>query len=263
MQNAKLKIVYENDDVLVVDKPAGIIVFPEGKNKPVTTNNWCEDKEKTLIDLLLKDNPALKNAGERPRYGIVHRLDKDTSGILLVAKNNKSLIFFQKQFKDKRVEKKYIALAAGKVKAEQGLIETLIGRALKDRKKQKAYLPAEPGARGKRKAITEYKVIERFTQLNSCKANLTGLKDYTLLEVFPKTGRKHQIRCHFSYLGHPIAGDKMYGFKNQPCPRELKRQFLHASYLKIKSPNGKEKEFKSKLPNDLKNILEKLRYSPG
>ena len=154
----------------------------------------------------------------------------------------------QKQFKDKRVEKKYIALVAGKVKANQGVIETLIGRALKDRKKQKVYLPAEPGSEGKREAITGYKVIEKF-------------RDYTLLEVFPKTGRKHQIRCHFSYLGHPIVGDKMYGFKNQLCPEGLNRQFLHASYLKIKLPDGKEKEFKSKLPKDLEICLQKLKLS--
>ena len=234
----KLKIIYEDDNFLAIDKPAGIVVFPEGKTE-----------EKTLIDLLLKDNPVLKNAGEKPRYGIVHRLDKNTSGILLVAKNNKSLIFLQKQFKDKRVEKKFIALAAGKVKNNQGVIETLIGRALKDRKKQKVYLPTEPGSEGKREAITEYKIIEKF-------------RDYTLLEVLPKTGRKHQIRCHLSFLGHPIVGDKMYGFKNQLCPEGLNRQFLHASYLKIKLPDGKEKEFKSKLPEDLEICLQKLKYSP-
>lgn len=233
----KAKIIYENDDILVVDKPAGIVVFPEGKTE-----------ERTLINFLLKNNPALKNAGEKPRYGIVHRLDKDTSGILLVAKNNKSLIFLQKQFKDKRVEKKYIALVAGKVKAKQGVIETLIGRAPKDRKKQKVYLPTEPDSKGKREAITGYKIMEKF-------------RDYTLLEVFPKTGRKHQIRCHFSFLGHPIVGDKMYRFKNQLCPEGLSRQFLHASHLKIKLSDGKEKKFKSKLPEDLEICLQKLKHS--
>jgi len=203
----ELKIIYEDNDVLAIDKPAGIV-----------------------IDDLY---PDLKK---------VHRLDKDTSGILLIAKNENSLLFLQKQFKDKKVEKKYFALVVGNLKKDQGIIETLIGRAPKDRKKQKVYLPFEPGANGKREAITEYRVIERFD-------------NYTLLEVIPKTGRKHQIRCHFSFLGHPIAGDKIYGFKNQPCPEGLKRQFLHASYIKIKLPDNKYKEFKSELPNDLKICL--------
>ena len=205
------KVIYEDDDVLVVDKPAGVVT-------------------KDLY-------PKLKK---------VHRLDKDTSGILLIAKNDKTLIFLQKQFKDRRVEKKYFALVAGDIKNKTGRIETLIGRAPKDRKKQKVYLSTEPGSKGKREAITGYKIIEKF-------------RDYTLVEVFPKTGRKHQIRCHFSYLGHPIAGDKTYGFKNQSCPEGLNRHFLHARYIKIQLLSGETKEFKSKLPNDLETCLLKLK----
>jgi len=225
----RLKIIYEDDDLLVADKPAGIDVIE-------------------MMDLFIKEDSDLKKVGEEPRYGLVHRLDKDTSGVILVAKHEKGLIFFQKQFKNRRVEKRYIALATGKVKNNQGVIETLIGRAPKDRKKQKVYLPTEPNSEGKREAVTEYKVIKRF-------------KDYTLLEISPKTGRKHQIRCHFSYLKHPIVGDKMYGFKNQLRPEGLSRQFLHASYLKIKLPDGREKEFKSKLPEDLEICLQKLKPS--
>ncbi len=265
MQNLELKIIYEDNDLLVVDKPAGIIVFQETRNKKQETN------KKTLINLILEQRPEIKNVGKAPRYGIVHRLDKDTSGILLTAKNNKSLIFFQKQFSsiahhlasyggstkafgegekdktlEKRLKKRYITLVVGKVKNNQGVIETLIGRAPKDRKKQKVYLPAGPDSEGKRKAITEYKIMEKF-------------RDYTLLEISPKTGRKHQIRCHFSYLGHPIAGDKVYSFKNQPCPKGLNRQFLHASYLKIELLDGRKKEFKSKLPEDLETCLLKLK----
>jgi len=242
----ELEIIYEGDDLLVIDKSAGMIVFPEGKIKPVTTNNWRGGKEKTLIDLLLEKYPELKNVGEKPRYGIIHRLDKDTSGILLVAKNNKGLIFSQKQFKNRKVEKRYIALVVGNIKDEKGIIKTLIGRAPKNRKKQKVYLFNEPGAKGKREAITNYKIIKRF-------------KDYALLEICPKTGRKHQIRIHLAYIGYPIARDKIYSFKNHPYPKELNRQFLHANYLKIKLPNGKMKEFKSRLPEDLKKILEKLK----
>ena len=197
------KIIFENENLLAMDKPPGIN---------------SDDFEKR-----------------------VHRLDKDTSGILLVAKNDEALIKLQKQFKDRTVEKKYIALVVGSLKNESGTIETLIGRSPKDRKKQKVYFPQEPGADGKRTAITEYKILERY-------------KDYTLLEVTPKTGRKHQIRTHLAYLSHPIAGDQMYGFKNQPCPKGLKRHFLHANYLKIRFKN-QAIEIKSKLPADLEKTI--------
>jgi len=213
MQNSKFKILYEDDDLLAIDKPAGMVV------------------------------------DDIPRR--VHRLDKETSGILLIAKNDKALEFFQKQFKERKVKKKYLALIVGNLKQDRGVIETLIGRSPKNRQKQKVYLPFEPGATGKRKAITEYRVLKRFDGL-------------TLIEATPKTGRKHQIRCHLSYLGHPIVGDKMYGFKNQPPtstgggPKGLKRHFLHATYLKIKLPDDQEMEFKSDLPEDLKSVLEKL-----
>ena len=190
--------------------------------------------------LQVLDKPAGIDVANIPRR--VHRLDKDTSGILLVAKNDKALEFFQKQFKERKVEKKYLCLVVGNLKNKEGEIKTLLGRSPKDRRKQKVFLPQEPGALGKREAITNYKVLERF-------------KNYDLIEVEPKTGRKHQIRAHFSYLGHPIAGDKLYGFKNQLCPKGLKRQFLHASYLKIKMPDEKIKEFRLELPEDLKSVI--------
>ncbi len=230
-----MKIIYDDDNLLVVDKPAGVIVFPEGDISG----------EKTLIDYLTEKYPEFKNAGEPPRYGIVHRLDKNTSGILLVAKSAKSLIFLQKQFKNREVDKKYIALVVGNVKDNKGIIHTLIDRAPKDKRKQKVYLTGEPGSEGKREAITEYKVLERYGE-------------YTLLEVQIKTGRRHQIRCHLSYIQHPIAGDKMYGFKNSPAPEGLDRQFLHATYLKIQLPDGEIKEFKSDLPKNLKKIIKNL-----
>jgi len=237
MQNLKIEILYQDKDLLVIDKPAGIIVYPEEALN-----------EKTLIDFLLKEFPYLKKVGKKPRYGIVHRLDKDTSGLLLVAKSDESLNFFQKRFKERKVRKKYLSLIVGNLKAKEGTIETLIGRSAKDRRKQKVYFPYAPEVKGKklRKAETGYKVLQRF-------------KDYTLIEAFLKTGRKHQIRAHLVFLGHPVAGDKLYGFKRQPCPKELSRQFLHAHYLKIKLPDGKEKEFKSELPKNLKKILRNLK----
>lgn len=233
-----VKILYEDSDVLVVDKPAGIIVFPEGES--------LKSEKKTLIDYLTEKYPELKQAGEAPRYGIVHRLDKDTSGILMIAKSNQALIFLQNQFINRRVEKKYTALVVGQIKEQKGQIKTLIGRAKNDKRKQKAYPLDYPDKTGKREAETEFWVEKRFQQ-------------YTLLQIKIKTGRRHQIRCHLSFLHHPIAGDKLYGFKNQPQPQGLLRQFLHASYLKIQLPNGEDKEFISDLPGELQNILEKLQ----
>jgi 23S rRNA pseudouridine1911/1915/1917 synthase len=203
-----MKTIYEDQDLLVIDKPAGVN---------------SDDFQKRA-----------------------HRLDKDTSGILLIAKNDEILEFLQKQFKERNVVKKYLALVVGKLENTEGEIESLIGRSPADRKKQKVYLEGEPNSQGKREAVTKYKVLQR-------------LKDYDFIEVEPKTGRKHQIRTHFSYLGHPIAGDKMYGFKGQLLPKGLKRHFLHAVYLKIKLPNGREIEFKSELPDDLKTILNNLQ----
>jgi len=240
----ELKPIYEDSDLLVFNKSAGIVVFPEGQTAV----------GETLIDELLIKYPELKNAGEAPRYGMVHRLDKDTSGIILVAKTTDALLFFQKQFNpnykenalEKKVEKRYITLVVGNVKNEESTIETLIGRAHGDKRKQRVYLAGEPGSEGKREAITKYKVLERF-------------KDYTLLEVKIETGRRHQIRCHLSYIHHPIAGDKMYGFKNQPLPKGLTRQFLHSAYLKIQLLNGETKEFNSELPEELEKIINNLK----
>jgi len=228
-----IKIIYEDGDLIVVDKPAGVVVFPEGQ----TTEN-------TLIEGLVEKYPELKMVGEAPRYGIVHRLDKDTSGVLLVAKSAEGLIFFQKQFKNREVEKKYVCLVEGAMESDSGTIETLIARAKGDPRKQRAYSPIN-APKSAREAITEYKVLEKF-------------KDYTLLEVEIKTGRRHQIRCHFSYLKHPIAGDKLYSFKNSKTPEGLTRQFLHAKYLKIQLPDGQVKEFISDLPEDLKKIVNNL-----
>ena len=226
--------------MLVIDKPAGVN---------------SDDFEKRIPAV----KPSAKSGGIPRETGLfyrVHRLDKDTSGVLLIAKNDKALDFFQKKFQDKEVVKKYIALVSGEVKKEQGVIETLIGRSQKDRKKQKVYLANEPEARrkGLRKAVTEYRVLARL-----CSSGYAGQRKYTLLEVMPKTGRKHQIRCHLAFIGHPIVGDKVYSFKNQPVPKGLERQFLHASYLRIKMPNGEVKEFRSELPDDLRKTLANLK----
>jgi len=228
----QMKTAYEDENVLIVDKPAGIIVFPE---EPSET--------KTFIDYIIEAFPYIKDVGDPPRYGIVHRIDKDTSGILIIAKNNKEFEFLQKQFKERKIEKKYTALAVGEIKNNSGEIETLIGRSPKDRRKQKVFLINDPKAQGKRIALTQYTVLKRF-------------KGYTLCEVSIKTGRKHQIRSHFSYIGYPIAGDKLYGFKGQ---LKFKRQFLHANYIKIQSIDNKEIEVSIELPEDLKEIIKNIK----
>lgn len=223
-----IKIIYEDNDLVVVDKPAGIAVFPEGNIKG-----------ETLVDLLLQKYPGLNKAGEAPRYGIVHRLDKDTSGLLMVAKTTEALIFLQKKFINREVEKKYTALANGTIKDDVGTIDTLLGRSPGDPRKQAVI------EKGERQAVTEYKVLKRFA-------------GYTLLEATIKTGRKHQIRAHLTHIHHPVAGDRLYGFKDSPTPEGLTRQFLHASYIKMQLPSGKVQEFHSDLPKDLQTILEKL-----
>jgi len=223
-----MNIIYQDKNLLVIDKPSGI----------------SADRE--LMMSLVKEFPELKKTGSFPRYGLIHRLDKDTSGILLIAKDNESLSFFQKQFKQRKVEKKYLALVAGDIKEKQGVIKTLIGR---DRNgiKQRTYLSAGPEAKktGPRLAETFWKKIKQY-------------KNYTLVEAMPKTGRKHQVRVHLAHIGFPIIGDKLYSFKNQTIPKGLNRQFLHASELKIELPNKEKKKFISNLPEELKQILNKL-----
>ena len=171
----------------------------------------------------------------------------------------KMSLFYQKQFSDKTkglekiLKKRYIALVVGNVQNNKGRIETLIGRGISDRKKQKVYSEIDPGSKqGKREAVTDFKVIERFLSRGQASGH------YTLLEVFPMTGRKHQIRVHMAYLNHPIVGDKVYGFKNQPSPEEMSQHFLHAKCIKIKMLNEETKEFCSELPNNLQEIINKL-----
>lgn len=231
-----LKIIYENDTLLVVDKPAGLAVFKEG-----------EESRITIADLLIEQFPQLKKLGEERRYGIVHRLDKDTSGILLAAKTKEQFEYLQEQFQSRNVEKRYLCLVTGIIKDKEGKIETLLGRSPgNDKRKQVAYLPGDPKAEGKREAITLYKILE-------------ALPGYTFLEVTPKTGRKHQIRAHLAYLNHPLAGDRLYGYKDQENPKGLSRQFLHAAYLKITLQDGTTKEFHSPLPEDLEQVLKQLK----
>jgi len=213
--------------MLVIDKPAGLVVHPINP-----------EQDDTLVNGLIARYPEIKKVGDDAlRPGIVHRLDKDTSGLMVVAKNNSAFECLKKQFQQRKVEKKYLALVMGKVKDKKGIITKAISLSKKDHRKRSALLDDKA-----KKAWTEYQVLKSF-------------KDYTLLEVKPKTGRTHQIRVHLASIGHPIAGDKQYKFKRQPWPENLNRQFLHATYLKFQLPDGKMMEFKSELPKDLEEVI--------
>jgi len=218
----KIPIIYEDENILVIDKPSDLLVHPTGNSKSEIRN-----PKPTLIDFF-------------PKAKLVHRLDRDTSGLLLLAKNEKTQNWLKDQFKNRKITKKYIALAHGKLKDKTGIITKTISRS---RKKGRIQTTAPIGKR--REAITRYKVIKEF-------------EDYSLLEVIPETGRTHQIRVHLASIGHPIAGDKQYKFKRQQEPKGLNRQFLHANYLKFNLPNGKTVKFESKLPEDLNKVLENL-----
>lgn len=229
----QLKIIYEDASLLIVDKPPGMPVFREGPGEGMY-----------VAEALSSQYPELLKLGEEYRYGIVHRLDKDTSGVLLVAKTKESFQHFQEQFKERKAKKTYVSLVVGNLKEKEGVIEGKLGRSPNDRRKQKVF--ADPAPESAREATTAYKVLEEFPE-------------FTLLEASPKTGRKHQIRAHLAHIHHPIAGDKLYGFKNQGVPQGLERQFLHASSLKIRMENGKEKEFHAEIPEDLQAVLNTLR----
>ena len=218
-----MKVIFEDNDILVIDKPAGLIVHPVNKSQ-----------KNTLVNQILSYCPKIKDVGDDSlRPGIVHRLDKDTSGLIIIAKNNSAFEYLKKEFQKRKVVKKYLALVIGQIKDKKGIITKAISLSKKDHKKRSALLDEKA-----KKAWTEYKILKRF-------------KDYTLLEVRIKTGRTHQIRVHLASIGHPIAGDKQYKFKRQPELVGLKRQFLHAAYLKFRLPNGKLVKFKSELAKDL------------
>lgn len=232
-----LNIIYEDENLIVIDKPAGISAHPIDKN---TTSE-------TIAVLAMRHCPAVKYVGENSlRPGIVHRLDKETSGLMIVAKNNETFFILKKEFQDRKVEKKYIALVSGVLEKNEGIIDTPLiktGTTTRVVTYAKNQTPArEEGP--DRIATTEYKIIKKYAE-------------YTLVEVRPKTGRQHQIRVHFASINHPIACDKLYGRKSLKCPQGLERHFLHAYHLKFTLKNALM-EFESEMPEDLTNALKTL-----
>lgn len=233
-KNIPLNVVYEDEDVVVLNKQAGISVHPS-----------INEPSGTIANALIAKYPEIQGVGDDPvRPGIVHRLDKDTSGLLVVAKNQKAFEFLKKEWQEKKVVKKYIALICGHLKNEKGEIKSELARSLSDFRRRMVVKPKVGQELKGKLAITEYKVIKIY-------------KDYSLVEVYPKTGRMHQVRVHMASLGTPVAGDKIYG-KNKEVPNGLTRQFLHAYYLNFSLPNGKSVALESDLPDDLSSVLTEL-----
>lgn len=226
-----LTVVYEDADMLVVDKPAGLVVHPAPGHATGT-----------LVNAILAHVPEIAAGGDVTRPGIVHRLDKDTSGLLVVAKNEATLRFLSNQFKERTTEKVYLALVHGHLSPARGQIDAPIGR--DPRHRQRMAIVA-----GGRQAQTSYRVLRYIGA-------------YTLLEAMPHTGRTHQIRVHFASIGHPVAGDPVYGPRRE-VPG-LSRQFLHAARLRLRLPSTNEmREFSSPLPPDLAAVLTRIELQAG
>ncbi|OQQ76162.1 RluA family pseudouridine synthase [Ligilactobacillus salivarius] len=223
-ENIPLDIVYEDDDVIVVNKPQGMVVHPSPGHF-----------EHTLVNALLYHSP-LSTINGTYRPGIVHRIDKDTSGLLMVAKSDMAHQSLAKQLKDKTNTREYVALVHGNIKEDSGTIDAPLGRSKVDRKKQAV-------VKDGRNAVTHFEVLKRYG-------------DYTLVKCVLETGRTHQIRVHMKYIGHPLVGDQLYG------PRKTlgnSGQFLHAEKLGFVHPRTNEYlEFTAPLPENFKKLLESL-----
>ncbi|MBE9472363.1 MAG: RluA family pseudouridine synthase [Chloroflexi bacterium] len=226
-ENIPLDVIYEDDALLVVNKPAGMVVHPAYGHA-----------SGTLVNAVLAHCPQIADVGGPDRAGVVHRLDKDTSGLILIAKDSVTRAALQRQFKRRQVAKTYLALVEGQVQPREGVVEAPVGRDKRQRKKMAV-------VRSGREARTMYRAIEYFA-------------NYTLLEVRPHTGRTHQVRVHLSWLGYPIVGDAVYGRHRQRLLRG--RHFLHAARIRFSHPaTSEEVEFEAPLPPKLADVLNQLR----
>jgi 23S rRNA pseudouridine1911/1915/1917 synthase len=231
----KFKIIEEDKNFIVIDKPAGLITHPSDSVH-----------EPTLVNGLLAKFPEIEKVGEdKLRPGIVHRLDRDVSGLMVIAREQKMFEYLKKQFQERTITKQYIALVHGLVtEEEEGVIDTPIGRSVSKSGKMAAHTEEFDGDK---QAKTEYKVIER-------------IKNYTLILATIHTGRTHQIRVHLNSIEHPVVGDTLYTNKriNTKHAASLGRLFLHATILGFNDLSDKKKEYESKLPKDLKDFLKTL-----
>ncbi|RMH01456.1 MAG: RluA family pseudouridine synthase [Chloroflexi bacterium] len=229
-QPIPLDIRYEDADILLINKPAGMVVHPAPGHE-----------DSTLVNAILAYCPDLPGIGGERRPGIVHRLDKDTSGLILVAKHDQALAYLQAQFKERTVKKQYLALVEGHVQPPAALIDAPIGRDPRQRKKMSVITNPSLTARP---AQTQYETV-------------TTYDDFTLLACMPLTGRTHQIRVHLAYIGYPIVGDAIYGRRKQRI--RLKRHFLHAARLTFRRPSDEqEMTFEAELPPELQQVLDEL-----
>lgn len=226
-QEMPLDIIYEDEDMLVINKEKGIVVHPGNGNPDGTLANA----------VMAKCKGSLSGIGGKIRPGIVHRIDKDTSGLIIVAKNDTAHLNLSKQIQDRKVKKTYIALVRGVIKENEATINMPIGRSSKDRKKMAV-------TKDGKEAITHFKVLKRYN-------------GFTLLEVKIETGRTHQIRVHLSEIGYPIVGDEVYS--NGKNPFGVKGQMLHAEKLELKHPRtGKDLTFEAPVPKYFANIINQL-----
>jgi 23S rRNA pseudouridine1911/1915/1917 synthase len=266
----EIKILYEDEYILALDKPSGLLVHADGRTK-----------EETLVDWLSENYPSLGEVGEEQRLqnseiikrpGIVHRLDKDTSGVIVVAKTTEAYEFLKEQFQNRKVSKIYNAVVWGNFSPEkmEGIINKPIGRSGSDFRKWSA----EHGAKGElREAVTEYKVLAQrsFSEVGPAQSSKNNplnppyikgeTKGFSYLEVKPKTGRTHQIRVHFKSISHPVVCDKLYS--NKECSPEkclgFDRLALHALSISLELPNGTHIKIESALPFEFENALAKLK----
>ena len=224
-EKINIEYIYKDQDIILINKPAGIIVHPGTKNP-----------KHTLLNGILNDFPEIKYVGNPERPGIVHRLDKETSGILIVARNNRSFESLSNMFKSRKIHKEYVCLVKGIVNPVEGTINSPIARHPRLKIKQAIVINGK-------ESITKYKTMK-------------NIKNFSLLRIQLFTGRMHQIRVHLSSIGHPILGDSLYGKKNNEL---FKRHFLHANKIVFDHPITKNlMEFKSDLPKDLEKILNNI-----
>ncbi len=233
MQIPEITTIFEDKNLVAVNKPAGLLV-----------HRTAVSKEPTLVDWLLKKYPEIKKVGDNPneRPGIVHRLDRDTSGIIVIARNQDFFDYLKKLFQEHLVKKIYLALVKGKVNSNSGIIAKPIS-IKRNSTKRTVY-----GGKMPKEAVTEYKKLKFFKK---------GDKFFTLLEIKPQTGRTHQIRVHLASIGHPVMGDKFYG---RGCDSlGLERQFLHASSIEFSSARGERIKIEASLPDDFKKVILNLK----
>lgn len=223
-----VEVIYKSSDFIAVNKPAGLLTHP-----------ILNSKEPTLVDELIKLYPDIKSVGDdlHLRPGIVHRLDRDTSGLLVVARTQKFFEYFKNLLQKQEVRKTYLALVHGQLKPNVGVIKNPISLRTGTIKRT-----VHKGKMGK-SAFTEYKVQKYF-------------QHFSFIELIPKTGRTHQLRVHLAGVGHPIVGDQLYGKKENPWG--LKRQFLHAVSIEFSLPNGSRIKLEADLPGDLQSIIDSL-----